>query len=106
MAEDSELRDKLRGEMQVVDAKELLPHQRRDALLIVRRDVDILEVALAIAHDKALEVAGLIEEKKVYKPTMGELADWCVDLDLRLQFVILQPYVLAQVLDRSPIAQS
>lgn len=106
MAEHSELREKLRGDIQVVGAKELLPHQRRDALLIVRKDVDILDVALAIANDQALEVSGLIEERKVYKPNLGELADWCVDLDLRLQFVILQPYVLAQVIDRSPIGLS
>ena len=99
MAED-ELREKLRLEIQVVDAATLLPHQRRDALLMVRSTVDILKVALAIADDEAKKVALLLEEKSVYRPTLGEMADWCVDLDVRFQYVILQPYVLAQALDR------
>jgi hypothetical protein len=95
-----DLRDKLRSEIQAVDAASLLPHHRRGALFIVRVEVDILDVAEAVAADDAAKVAGLIEENKLYRPELGELADWCADTELRLQFVILQPYVLAQ-----PIAQ-
>ncbi len=103
---DQELRDKLRGEIEVSAAKSLLPHHRRDALLIVVLEVDILDVAVAIARDEAETVAQLLAEKKVYKPTLAQLADWCVDLELRLQYVILQPYVLAQVVQRPDLALS
>lgn len=95
----ADLREKLRGEIQVVDASSLLPHQRRGALLIAQRSVDILDVAVAIASDDASRVAALVEEGSVYKPSLGQLADWCVDTELRMQFVILQPYVLAQPIE-------
>lgn len=97
MADDT--REKLRADIQVAEPKELLPHQRRDALIMVHKEVDILDVAMAVAQDEADTVASLLEEKKLFKPTLGELADWCVDQNLRVQFVILQPYVLAQLLD-------
>lgn len=105
MAEQN-LREKLRGEIQVVDAATLLPHHRRDALLIVKVALDILEVALALANDDSARVAAWIEDQEVYKPSLAQLSDWCVDLDLRLQFVILQPYVLAQVVEGPKIELS
>jgi len=95
------LRAKLEGDVQAAGAAELLPHHRRDALYIVKSDVDILDVALAIAEDRAPEVAGLIESESLYRPSLAQLSDWCVDLELRFQFVILQPYVLAQPIEGS-----
>lgn len=103
---EPDLREKLRGEIAVADAAVLLPHQRRDALLVVLPEVDLLEIAVAIASDQAEPVAELLAEKKLYKPTLGQLADWCVDLELRFQYVILQPYVLAQVLPRPKLKLS
>jgi hypothetical protein len=94
------LRDTLAGKIDVVAAAELLPHHRRDALLMLVPEADILDVAVAIAGDEAEEVEGLLTDKKLYKPSLGQLADWCVDLELRFQYVILQPYVLAQVIER------
>lgn len=96
MAEQG-LREKLRGEIEVADAQSLLPHHRRDSLLILLEEVDILDVAVAIGADRSEEIEALLVEKKLYKPTLAQLSDWCVDLELRFQYVILQPYVLAQV---------
>lgn len=97
---EKELRESLRGKMDVVTAAQLLPHHRRDALFIVPPEFDILDAAVAIAGDDVAEVEALLALKKLYKPSLGQLADWCVDLDLRFQYVILQPYVLAQVVER------
>ncbi len=99
MAEE-DLRETLLGKVEVVDATQLLPHHRRDALLILLPEVDILDVAVSIADDRAAEVEELLARKKLYKPSLGQLADWCVDLELRFQCVILQPYVLAQAVER------
>ena len=103
---DQEMRDKLRGEIEVAGAEALLPHQRRNALLIVVPEVDILDVAKAIAADEAEILDVLMADNKVYKPSLGELADWCVDPELQLQYVILQPYVLAQVVQSPKIELS
>jgi hypothetical protein len=101
-----DLREKLRSEIAVADATLLLPHQRRDALLVVLPEVDLLDLAVAIGSDETKRVATLLAENKVYKPTLGQLADWCVDLELRFQYVILQPYVLAQPLARPKVELS
>ncbi|MCP4445634.1 MAG: DUF2288 family protein [Myxococcales bacterium] len=90
------LREKIQSEIQATSAAELLPHLRRDALFIVRETVDMLDAAVAIAGDESRVVAALIEGGNLYKPSLAQLSDWCVDLELRFQFVILQPYVLAQ----------
>ena len=95
-----ELREKLKSDVQATGAPELLPHHRRGALFMVREDVDILDAAVAIASDEAATVEALINDGKLFKPSLAELSDWCVDLDLRFQFVILQPYVLAQALNK------
>jgi hypothetical protein len=94
---EQDLREKLRGDIEVAEATHLLPHHRRDALLILLEELDILDVAVAIAEDQSEQVGALLAEKKLYKPSLAQLADWCVDLELRFQYVILQPYVLAQV---------
>jgi len=60
----------------------------------------MLEAAVAIAEDDSETVATLVEQGKLVKPSLGQLADWCVDAAQRFQFVILQPYVLAQPLPR------
>jgi hypothetical protein len=98
-----ELREKLKLDIQATSAAALLPHHRRDALFMVRADVDILDAAVAIGSDEAAAVAALIEEAKLFKPSLAQLSNWCVDLELRFQFVILQPYVLAQALDKAQL---
>lgn len=98
---DEELRDKIRAEIQATQAADLLPHHRRDALLVLKEDVDLLDVAEAIAADDSDYIGALLESGELYKPSLARMSDWCVDLDLQFQFVILQPYVLAQ-----PIAKA
>jgi hypothetical protein len=96
-----ELRAKLRSEIQAVDAAALVPHQRRDALLVLEPSVDLLDIAVAIAEDDVAVVTGLVADGRIRKPTLAEIANWCVDQDLRFQFVIIQPYVLAQPLPKT-----
>ena len=96
-----DLRAKLRSEIEAVDAATLVPHHRRDALLVLEPSVDLLDTAVAIASDDVSVVTGLVADGRLTKPSLGELADWCVDLELRFQFVIVQPFVLAQKLPKS-----
>jgi len=100
--EAESLETKLRSEIQAASAADLLPHHRRDALIIAGDDVDFLEAAMAIGSDEAEVVAKLLTDGSLYRPSLAQLSDWCVDLELRFQFVILQPYVLAQPLSQEP----
>lgn len=100
MSDDSaeDLRAKLRSEIQAVDGAALVPHYRRGALLVIEPRTDILEVAVAIARDDTGAVAQLLDSGRMARPSAAQLADWCVEPRQRFQFVILQPYVLAQPL--------
>ena len=98
----TDLREKLRGDIQAVEAAALVPHHHRGALFILDVQSDLLEVAMAIAGDDASAIEGLVRDQRLRRPSLGELADWCVDLELRFQFVILQPYVLAQPIAKPP----
>lgn len=97
MSEQS-LGDKIRSEIQATSAADLLPHHRRGALLIVAPNVDFMAVAVAIACDESAAIQGHLDQGALRKPSLAELSDWCVDSELRLQYVILQPYVLAQLI--------
>lgn len=92
----SELRTKLCSEVQVTGAAELVPHHRRGGLLVLEPSCDLLDVAEAIAGDNSDMVTQHIASSSIYKPSLAQLADWCVDSTIRFQVVILQPYVLAQ----------
>jgi hypothetical protein len=91
-----ELRHKLLTEVLAVDAAALLPHHRRGALLVLAADVDLISAAVAIATDDVDTVQKLAADGALVKPSLAQLADWCVDAALRFQFIILQPHVLAQ----------
>lgn len=92
----SGLREKLRAEIASVDAAALVPHHHRGALFVLETAADILDVALAIAEDDSATIEALLADGRLRRPSSAELADWCVDGALRFQFVILQPFVLAQ----------
>ncbi len=97
MAEENDsIRDKIRGDIQATTAAELLPHHRRGALLIVAPQTDLLSVAIAVANDDKASVQQFLADKSMYKSILVEITDWCVEESTRLQYVILQPYVLAQ----------
>ncbi len=95
--------DTLRAQVDVVTAAvllpHLLPHQRRGALLILATTTDLLLVAQAIANDQAIFIKELLDRGVLHKPSLAEMADWCIEPNLRFQFLIVQPFVLAQPLE-------
>lgn len=97
---DDELRAKLASEVHAIGAAELVPHHRRDALVVLDPAVDLLDTAVAMGTNDHVTIAELIASGQLAKPSLAQLADWCVDTSLQFQFVIVQPYVLAQLLPR------
>ena len=91
-----ELRNKLSAEVAVADGTLLLPHHRRGALLLLQPGLDLVELAVAVAEDDHTRIQTLVAESKLRAPTLAEMADFCVDPRVRFNFVIVQPFVLAQ----------
>ncbi|NET62003.1 MAG: DUF2288 family protein [Symploca sp. SIO2E6] len=74
----------------------LIPHVKRDAVVVVTKELDLLDVGVAIANDDVLSVQHWISEQLVHKPFSEELNIWNTDTTKRFQALIVQPYVLVQ----------
>jgi hypothetical protein len=76
--------------------KHLLPHAKRDALIVVDETLDLVEVGNAIAQDDTAIVQNWIESEKITKPSANQLATWNQNLSREFTALIVQPFVLIQ----------
>ncbi len=93
MAED--LRAELEKMVGPVQWEVLKPHAGRDAVVVVNAQLDLVEVAEAIASDSTQAVSRWINEQLIVKPTAEQLADWNRE-NKPFMSLIVQPYVLVQ----------
>jgi hypothetical protein len=92
----SDIRGRLRTEVMSSYWEDLAPHQARGALLLLAPSVDLLEVAEAMAADDSARVAGWLKGGQLARVTAAEAETLEGTEDLRFQFVVVQPWVLAQ----------
>ena len=98
-----ELRAHLASEIHRVDWKPLAPHARRGGLILVDAQLDLIDVALAVALDDSASVREWMERRQLAKPTEAQIDSWQDDTEERFTIVIVQPYVLVQS-DTGPAA--
>ncbi len=91
-----DLRAELVQDLDEAEWNWLIPHARRDAVVVVAAELDLLDVGVAIASDNVSSVQHWIGEQLLYKPSPDQLADWNVNLTKRFNTLIVQPYVLVQ----------
>ncbi len=91
-----DLRTQLAESLDEAEFEWLKPHIRRDVVVVVNSELDLLDVAVAIASDDVSSVQHWISEQLLHKPLPDELADWNSDQTKRFQALIVQPYVLVQ----------
>jgi hypothetical protein len=89
---DPELAAKLRDEIGTVPWSWLRPHAERGVLFLVAGELDLLEVALAVAVDRSELVAGWLESGSLSRPADEQVADWEENGGL-FSGVIVKPYV-------------
>jgi hypothetical protein len=75
----------------------LMPHAKRDAIVMVASGLDLLDVGVAIANDDKASVEGWIGQQQLYKPSPEQLSDWSNAPTRRFKALIVQPYVLVQL---------
>ena len=73
----------------------LRPHLERGGLIVVDRELDIVEVGLKIAADDSTAISAWISGGKLAKPVAEQIAGWDADGALFLTLII-SPYVLIQ----------
>lgn len=74
----------------------LMPHAKRDSVIVVNQELDLVDVGVAIANDNVSFVQRCIAENLIAKPTADQLADWNNNQNKRFIALIVQPYVLVQ----------
>lgn len=89
-------REEFERDLAEVCWRELRIHLRRDALVTVAPDLDIVSVATAVAADDTVQVEGWIAAGRVAKPTATQLKQWESALDTSFLMLIVQPHILIQ----------
>lgn len=97
-----ELRDELAGNLDQAEWNWLAPHARRDSVIVVEPELDLLDVGVAIANDNVPYVQRWIDESLIHKPSTKQISDWNHDQTKRFNALIVQPYVLVQELATTP----
>ncbi|MEW6495979.1 MAG: DUF2288 domain-containing protein [Cyanobacteriota bacterium] len=91
-----DLRTQLAESLDEAEMEWLKPHIKRDRVVVVHPELDLLDVGVALASDDALSVQHWISEQLLCKPSVDQLADWNSDDTKRFQALIVQPYVLVK----------
>lgn len=94
----SDLRAQLAETLDQAEWEWLIPHAKRDAVVVVTPQLDLLDVGVAIAVDNVQSVQNWISEELIAKPTPTQLTSWNSDRTKRFNTLIVQPYVLVQEL--------
>ncbi|MEM1427769.1 MAG: DUF2288 domain-containing protein [Cyanobacteria bacterium P01_H01_bin.130] len=76
----------------------LEPHAKRDAIIWVSDEIDLVDVGMAIASDDTTQVQRWIDEQVISKPTAQQLGDWNEDNAIRFNSLIVAPFVLIKTL--------
>ena len=91
-----EIRRQLQDELDSADWRALRTQLRRDSVILVAPELDLVEVAWCIAKDRSAEVSGWIDTGRLRKPAVEELAAWERELEKPFRMLIVAPYVLIQ----------
>ncbi|WP_127718461.1 DUF2288 family protein [Halobacteriovorax sp. HLS] len=90
------LKEKLSSEKEAASWKILEEHHEREALLIVDKELDLIEVGISIANDEVAKVKDWLTSQQLMRPDEQMVLDFAEDDSMSFEFIIIQPYVLAQ----------
>lgn len=93
-----DLKAELTASLDEAEWQWLLPHVRRDCLIIVTPELNIVDVGAAIANNDVPLVQNWINQQLIHKPSLTQMADWQANLSKRFNALIVQPFVLIQEL--------
>ncbi len=74
----------------------LIPHAKRDAIVVVAVSLDLLDVGVASASDHIQEMQKWVAQELITKPSAQQISEWNGDRTKRFRTLIVQPYVFVQ----------
>lgn len=99
MSEATSLIDKFKEEVEVASWSMLEPHYERGALIVVSSEIDLFEVAIAVAEDNTAVVKDWLSKGDVRNASAEDKENWSVaPAEKIVEFLIVQPYVLVQLI--------
>jgi hypothetical protein len=90
------LKEKLEQDVADISWKELQVHAKRDAIIVIKDELELSAVAVAIAEDNTTSVQGWIGEQAIAKPTAQQLTDWNQNPEKQFVALIVQPFVVVK----------
>ncbi|WP_036479208.1 DUF2288 domain-containing protein [Myxosarcina sp. GI1] len=93
-----DIQDRLSQDLANIAWKDLIPHAKRDAVIVVTKTLNLVDVGAAIAKDNSCLVKNWIDRQKIGKPSSQQLADWNLAPQKQFATLIVQPFVLVQEL--------
>jgi hypothetical protein len=92
---DQELHDKINSETARIPWAELERHFSMGNVVYVSEDLDLVEVALRVAHDDKSSIARWMSEGKLARVSDLQAQTW-QEADARLWASVVSPFVLVQ----------
>jgi len=86
------LAEKLKEEIGTVSWSWLRPHEKRKVLFLVAAELDLVEVAIAVAEDQTEKVKSWLDNSDLTQPTLKQVAKWEKSGGL-FSGIIVKPYV-------------
>lgn len=77
--------------------KDLRIHLKRDAIIIVADELELVSVAAAVSEDDKVRVEKWIADEQLVKPTAEQIATWETELEKPFRLLIVQPFILVQM---------
>ena len=90
------LKERLEKDVADISWQDLQPHARRDAVIVVTQELDLPEVAVAIAEDNTTSVRDWISRQSIAKPSAEQLTDWNQTPQKQFTALIVQPFVVVK----------
>ena len=90
------LKERLEKDVADISWQDLQPHAKRDAIIVVKQELDLPEVAVAIAEDNTASVQDWISQQSIAKPSAEQLTDWNQTPQKRFTALIVQPFVVVK----------
>ena len=92
------LRDRLKETVDEAEWSWLIPHVKRDAVILVSSEIDLLNAAETVARDHKAQVQEWLSRGTLIKPTGEQIQNWGKTPTKKFLTVVVEPYVLAQEL--------
>ena len=94
---DLELRKQLEEGLGLAPWSEIVPHQEREAVIVVSPSLEILDVGMRLARDDSAKVEAWIAHGLLNKPSAGQLESWSAAPNAKFLILVVQPWVLLQI---------